>query len=161
MAAEEQNSQDNMWPVPKFYFAVEFGTGTDIAEACFQEVSGLDFESQIIEYRAGNAPRFNTAKMPGLVKSGSVTMKKGIFKDDDYFWEWYSQVKMNTIDRTTVRIKLLDEAEVPHMTWVLEHAWLTKITSSDLRANTNEIAVETIEIVYESLSIDDKGSLNS
>ena len=45
--------QDQFWPMPKFYFSVDIGDDTDIA---FQEVSGLDVESEVIEYRHGNSP---------------------------------------------------------------------------------------------------------
>lgn len=119
----------------------------------------MDLESQIIEYRAGNDPRFSTAKMPGLVKSGNVTMKKGMFTGDNAFWEWYGKIKMNTIARSTITIKLLDEAGSPLMTWSLSNAWPTKITVTDLKADANEVAIETIEIVHEGITQNDKGSL--
>mgnify|MGYP001804838086 CR=1 FL=1 len=73
-------AQDSNWPLPKFYFMVDWGDQTDIA---FQEVSGLDTESQPIEYRHGNSPKFSTIKMPGMIKSGNVTMKKGTFVNDN------------------------------------------------------------------------------
>lgn len=143
-------AQDNVWPLPKFYFMVDWGDQTDIA---FQEVSGLDTESQPIEYRHGNSPKFSTIKMPGMIKSGNVTMKKGTFVNDNKFWDWYSQIKLNTIERIPVTIKLLDEAGAPTMTWTLENAWPTKITGTDLKSDGNEVAVETIEIAHEGLTI--------
>lgn len=39
--------QDTVWPLPKFYFQVKIAD----QEAQFQEVSGLDIEAQVIEYR--------------------------------------------------------------------------------------------------------------
>ena len=143
-------AQDSNWPLPKFYFMVDWGDQTDIA---FQEVSGLDTESQPIEYRHGNSPKFSTIKMPGMIKSGNVTMKKGTFVNDNKFWDWYSQIKLNTIERIPVTIKLLDETGSPTMTWTLENAWPTKITGTDLKSDGNEVAVETIEIAHEGLTI--------
>lgn len=159
MAGEAQSPRENMWPIPKFYFSVDMGSDSGIGEVPFQEVSGMDLESQIIEYRAGNDPRFSTAKMPGLVKSGNVTMKKGMFTDDNAFWEWYGKIKMNTVARTTITIKLLDEAGSPLMTWSLANAWPTKLTVTDLKADANEVAIESIEIVHEGITQNDKGSL--
>lgn len=49
-------------------------------------------------------------KMPGLRKSGDVTLKKAMFKDDKKLWDWINQVKMNIIKRGTVTVALLDEA---------------------------------------------------
>ena len=39
------------------------------------------------------------------------------------------------------------------MTWVLENAWPTKITVTDLKGDGNEVAIETLEIAHEGLSM--------
>jgi phage tail-like protein len=138
-----------VWPLPKFYFEVKW----DSEVMSFQEVSGLDTEAQIIEYRAGDSKEFTTVKMPGLKKSGNVTMKKGVFKSDNKFWDWFSKMKMNTIKRVPVTISLLDEGGAPTMVWTLANAWPTKITGTDLKADGNEAAIESIEIAHEGLVI--------
>jgi phage tail-like protein len=91
--------------------------------------------------------------MPGIKKYGNVTLKKGVFKSDNKFWDWFNQIKMNTIKRVPVTISLLDEAGKPTMVWTLTNAWPTKITGTDLKAEGNEVAVETIEIAHEGLTI--------
>jgi len=48
MAGETQDQ--SIGPLPKFYFSVDIG---DQQNLTFQEVSGLDAEMQVIEYRAG------------------------------------------------------------------------------------------------------------
>jgi phage tail-like protein len=145
--------QDAIWPLPKFYFQVDI---PGVGPASFQEVSGLNVEAQIIEYRHGDNKEFSTIKMPGLKKVGNVTMKKGIFVKDNKFFEWFSKISMNTIERKNVTIKLLDEGGKPTMTWVLNNAWPTKITSTDLKSNGNDVAVESIDIAYETLTIENK-----
>ncbi|EOX8561993.1 phage tail protein [Salmonella enterica subsp. diarizonae] len=154
MADDGSAQSDTVWPMPKFYFEVKWdgGVGAEMVSA-FQEVSGLDSEAQPIEYRAGNSPVFSTIKMPGLIKSGNVTLKKGIFKGDNKFYEWYSKIKMNTIARTAVTINLLDESGAPVMSWKLKNAWPTKVTGTDLKSDSNEVAVETIELAHEGLEI--------
>ncbi len=145
-------SQDNVWPLPKFYFSVDI---TDVGDDLpFQEVSGLDTEAQPIEYRAGNNKVWSTIKMPGLVKSSNVTLKKGVFAKDNKFWDWYEQIKLNTIKRQTVTIKLLDEEGNPTMVWTLANAWPTKITGTDLKGDGNEVAVETLELAHEGVKIE-------
>ncbi|MBN3582475.1 phage tail protein [Algoriphagus aestuarii] len=145
------DKQDNVWPLPKFYFTVDWGSSN--TNMSFQEVSGLEIESQPIEYRHGNSPIFSTINMPGIVKNNKVTMKKGVFVKDNNFWDWYNQIKMNTIERQTVVIKLLDESGSPTMTWTLNNAWPTKISSTDLKSDGNEVAIETIEVSHEGLVI--------
>jgi phage tail-like protein len=119
----------------------------------FQEVSGLDVQSEEIKYRHGDSKNFSAIKMPGLKKVGNVTMKKGIFKADNKFWLWFNEIKMNTIKRVPITISLLDEAGAPTMVWTLANAWPTKITGTNLKAEGNEVAVESIEIVHEGLTI--------
>jgi phage tail-like protein len=151
--AEDGSAQSaSVWPIPKFYFEVKW----DSEVMSFQEVSGLDVEAQPIEYRRGDSPEFSTISMPGLKKSGNVTMKKGVYKSDNKFWDWFKQIKMNTIKRVPVTISLLDEAGDATMVWTLANAWPTKISSTDLKADGNEVAIETIEIAHEGITIDNK-----
>jgi len=143
-------AQDNNWPLPEFYFTVKFGDGDEVS---FQKVSGLDTETEPIEYRHGDDKVFSTIKMPGISKIGNITMIKGVFTKDNKFWDWYSQIKLNTIKRQTIVISLLDEKGKPTMTWTLANAWPTKVTGTDLKSDGNEVAVETIEIAHEGLQI--------
>ena len=149
MADDGSAQSPNNWPLPKFHFKVEW----DKEVMSFQEVSGLDVQSEEIKYRKGDSPVFSPVKMPGLKKYGNVTMKKGIFKSDNKFWDWFNQIKMNTIARKSITISLLDEAGAPTMVWTLANAWPTKITGTDMKAEGNEVAVESIEIVHEGLTL--------
>ncbi len=137
-------------PLPKFYFQLDLGDGSIVS---FQEVSGLDIETQSIEYHKGNSPAFSSIKMPGIKKYGNVTMKKGVLAGDNKFWSWYNEIKMNTIKRKTVTISLLDESGKATMQWKLKNAWPTKITGPDLKSSGNEVAIETLELAHEGLTI--------
>ena len=146
MAGEKQESP---WPVPKFHFKVTIG---DKGEIAFQEVSGLDTEVDIIEYRAGNSVDFSTVKMPGLKKASDVTLKKGMFKDDTALYDYFAENKMNTIKRETVTIQLLDEEHNPLFTWTLKNAFPMKFTGTDLNAQNSEVAVEELVLAHEGLT---------
>jgi phage tail-like protein len=145
MANEQQ-----VWPRPKFYFSVNFGGGMHVN---FQEVTGLDAETKPIEYRHGDSPSFYPIKMPGLGKVGNVTLRKGIFVNDTKFWTWYDEIKLNTIKRQTIVVNLLDETGAPKMVWTLNNAVPTKMTSTDLKSEGNEVAVESVDIAYETMVI--------
>lgn len=151
MAADDGSTEGATWPLPKFSFEVDFGT--EMKGIAFQEISGLDAETQIIEYRNSNSPHFSTIKMPGIAKYGNVTMKRGVFLTDNNFSSWYSQLKMNTIQRVNVIIKLLDENGKIIIQWQLNNAFPTKISSTDLKSDGNEVAIDTIEIAHEGLVI--------
>jgi phage tail-like protein len=145
---EGQTNVEN-WPLPKFYFLVDWGNTKNIP---FQEVSGLDFEAQPIEYRQGNSPVFSEITKPGMVKNSNITLQKGIIAKNNAIWDWFLKIKMNTIERQNVVIKLLDEGGNPTMTWTLINAWPTKITSTILNADGSEVAIEVIEIAHEGLT---------
>ena len=147
------DKQDNVWPLPKFYFSVQLGADTSVS---FQEVTGLETETKPIEYRHGNSPVFYPIKMPGLGRVGNVTLRKGIFVNDQRFWTWYNEIKLNTIARRTVVVSLLDETGAPKMVWTLNNAWPTKMTGTDLKSEGNEVAVESIEVAFETLTVEAK-----
>jgi phage tail-like protein len=149
MADDGSQQSTTVWPLPKFHFQVSWGS----AVFSFQEVSGLDTGGPPINYRHGDSPVFSAVKMPGLKKYGNVTLKKGVFKCDNKFWDWFNQIKMNTVQRVPVTIRLLDDEDQPTMVWTLTNAWPTKITGTDLKAEGNEVAVETIEIAHEGITI--------
>lgn len=147
MAGEQQ---DNIWPLPKFYFQVKVDGGM---EASFQEVSGLDAETDVTEYRHGDSPVFSTIKMPGLRKYSDVTLKKGHFTQDIEFFEWYNQIALNTIERKTVTISLLNEGGSPEIVWTLTNAFPKSIKSTDLNSSSSDAAVEELVLAHEGLTI--------
>lgn len=137
------------WPLIPFAFQVLW----DGKEIIFQEVTGLNSETQVIEYKGGSSPVYSTTKMPGIKKFGNVTLKKGTFKGDKTLWDSYDLIRMNTHKRVTITINLLDEANAVVMTWVLLNAFPCKITVTDMKSGANEIAVETMELAHEGMSI--------
>ncbi|MEM9578139.1 MAG: phage tail protein [Pseudomonadota bacterium] len=149
--ADDGSAQTNaVWPLPKFHFQVKW----DDTELAFQEVSGLEIETEVMEYRAGNNPVFSTVKMPGMIKSGNITMKKGVFIQDNALFDWFAEIKMNVIKRKALTISLLDESQAPTMVWKVQNAFPVKITSTDLKADGNEVAVESVEIAHEGFVIE-------
>jgi phage tail-like protein len=138
------------YPLSKFHFQVDWG-GTKLG---FSEVSGLSVETQPIEYRDGVMPEYSKIKMPGMQKYGNLTLKRGTFKKDNEFYDWWNTVKLNTIERRDITIKLLNEEHQPVMTWKVKNAWPSKVTSTDLKADGNEVAIETLEIVHEGLTME-------
>ena len=137
------------YPIVKFHFQVEWG-GTKIG---FTEVSGLDVETEVVEYRQGASPEYSKQKMPGMQKYSNITLKRGTFATDNEYYEWWNTVKLNKIERRDITISLLNEEHEPVVTWKVKNAWPSKVQSTDLKADGNEVAIETMEIVHEGLTI--------
>ncbi len=139
----------DLYPLSKFHFQVDWG-GTRIG---FTEVSGLDVETEAIEYRDGASPAYHKLKMPGMQKFGNVTLKRGTFRSDNEYYAWWNTVSLNAVERRDLTISLLNEAHEPVVTWKIKNAWPTKVQSTELKADGNEVAIETIELAHEGLSI--------
>jgi phage tail-like protein len=141
------------YPLPKFHFRVEWG-GTRIG---FSEVSGLNVETKIIEYRDGISPEYSKIKMPGMMEYPNITLKRGTFAGDNEFFGWLNTVSLNTIERRDLTISLLNESHEPVVVWKVRSAFPVKVQSTDLKADGNEVAIETIELAHEGLSIQNGG----
>ena len=138
------------YPLPVFHFQIQWG-GTNLG---FAEVSGLNIETQMIEYRDGLSPVYSSIKMPGIPKYGNITLKRGILPADNEFYDWLNTTKLNTVERRDLTISLLNENHEPVMTWKATNAFPVKVEGPGLKATGNEVAIESIEIAHEGLTIE-------
>lgn len=138
------------YPLPVFHFRVEWG-GTNIG---FSEVSGLNTETQVIEYRDGSMPDFSTIKMPGMQKYGNITLKRGVAKGDNEFFIWWNTHQLNKIERRDLTISLLNESHEPVVVWRVRNAWPVKVDGGSLKATGNEVSIETIELAHEGINVE-------
>jgi phage tail-like protein len=138
------------YPLPRFHFQVDWG-GTRLG---FTEVSGLEFETEVIEYREGNSKTYNKSKQPGLTKYSNITLKRGVVTGDlEFFKYWRDSMQFMHPQRRDIVIKLLDDEHNPVLSWVVRSAWPCKLKYGDLNAASNEILIESLELAHEGLSI--------
>lgn len=142
------------WPIAAFYFRVEIGD----EEISFQEVSGLDQEAQVIEYRHGDSEVFTTTKRAGIIKTTNLVLKKGIFDEDSRLAEMFQKIYEkeyygDEASRLTISIQLLDESGEIVMAWQIDRAVPVKLTGPSLKSDSNEVAIESIEFAYESIEV--------
>ena len=69
---------DRIDPYAAFNFTVEID---GVTTAGFNEVSGLDVESDVIDYRTGERENIVT-KLPGLKKNPNISLKRGFTRSD-------------------------------------------------------------------------------
>jgi len=118
------------------------------------EVSGLTQENQAIEYRDGASPIYSVQKMPGIPKFGNITCKRGVVVDDNQYFEWLNTIQLNQAERRDVTISLLDEEHKPVMVWKARNAFPVKVEGPGLKSTGNEVAIESMEIAHEGLTIE-------
>jgi len=133
-----------------FHFTVQWG-GTRIG---FSEVSGLNLETEVLEYREGNDPSFSTRKIPALQKFSNVVLKRGVFNGDNEFFDWYKTIQLNTVEKRDITIALLNEQHEPVVVWKVRNAWPVRIESPILNGTHCEVAIETLEITHEGILIE-------
>ena len=120
-----------------------------IQQAGFTEVSGLEVTTDAIDYREGNEPT-HVRKLPGLTKYGNVTLKWGI-TDSTELYDWHQRIVDGDIQRKTIAIVLIDESGKDKARWEIVEAWPCKYAITDLNADGNDVAFETLEICHEGL----------
>ena len=131
-------------PFASFNFKLEI---EGITVAGFSEVTGLNQESNVIDYREGQEP-ITPRKLPGLNKFGNVTLKRGISPDLSVY-NWRKTVTDGDIERRNASIVLHNEKHEEVVRWNLVNAWPSKYVGPDLKANANEVAIESIELTHE------------
>jgi phage tail-like protein len=137
------------YPLPKFHFRVEWG-GERLG---FTEVTGLDVQVEAIEYREGSSPEYSKIKMPGMQKFSNITLKRGSVAGDSDFYKWVNTISLNQAERRDVIISLLNETHSPVLSWKVKNTFPIKLQASDLKADGNEVAIETLELAHEGLSL--------
>jgi phage tail-like protein len=122
----------------------------DIAEAHFTEVSGLGIKVNTIAYREGGAQAI-VHKLPGFVEYADVTLRYGLSSSRE-LWDWFLTGVNGKVERRNVSIVLLHGDGVTElMRWDLLNAWVTEWRGAVLDAMTNEVAIETMTLTFDTM----------
>lgn len=136
---------------------MKFSVEIDGVAACgFSEVSGLEMETDVIEYREGcdsTTPR----KFRGLTKFSDITLKRGISSDLDIWnlgrrtFDAYTAATgfSSPIYRFDLYIVQRDMANIDQRVWKVTKAWVKKFMVSDMNANQSEVAIEEVVLASE------------
>jgi len=138
------------FPLPNFHFRVDWG-GTNIG---FQEVTGLKKELEILEYRQGASPEYFKQKMPGMHTLSDITLKRGVFLNDDEFYQWYNTVALNTVEKRDISIALLNENHEPTLVWNVKECFITSIEFASLNAEESGNAIDTMVLANHGFTVE-------
>ncbi|HEX4949762.1 MAG TPA: phage tail protein [Blastocatellia bacterium] len=143
-------------PYPAFNFLVKIdGVITneqDIALGGFSDVSGINTEITVAEYRNGNEVTNHVRKVPGIYKVGDVTLKRGIINSTS-FWDWIKETRRSGHKmKRDVTITLRDESGADVMTWSLRKTIPLKYTGPTMAAKGGgDVAMEELVLSAEDL----------
>lgn len=119
----------------------------------FTECSGLTAEGDPVDYREGTDVAPNVRKLVGLRKYTNIMLKRG-YTQDTSLWQWYVNIANGIPDRRNVTIVLLNEERQAVLRWHAEGAWVNKIEGPMFKASGNEVAMESVELVHEGLTLE-------
>src|SRR5207247_1015573 len=128
-------------------FAVEI---EGVVAGGFTEVTGLQSEIEVQEYREGGVNGF-MHRRAGPAKYPNLILKHGI-TDARALWNWYRDVMQGKVERKNVSVLLMDRAGEEKFRWNFEQAYPVKWSGPDLRASASEVAAETLELAHRGLA---------
>lgn len=141
-------------PYSAFNYVVELEPGQgEQVDAGFSDVSGLNAEVTIAEYRNGNSKVNYVTKIPGIHKAGDVTLKRGIIGAQN-LWTWLDEVRQGKLSgKRNVSIKLLNEDRSDTVvTWRLKNAMPIKWTGPTLTGKGGgDVAIEELVLSVETV----------
>ncbi len=118
-----------------------------ITQAGFMECSGLESETDIIDYREGNDP--NTVRqLPGLTVYTNIVLSRGM-TDSKELYDWRKSVIDGDVARKRVSIILLDDKHKEVARWSFSEGWPSRWAGPELDALASEVAIEELEICHE------------
>jgi len=121
-----------------------------VTEGHFTECSGLGVKVDVISYREGGNQ--NIYRLPGQVSYGDITLRYGVTDSAD-LWAWFTKAVQGAVERRNISIVLMDnDGATEKIRWNLLYAWVSEWRGAPLDALAHEVAIETVTIVFESLS---------
>ena len=134
-------------PIVSFHFKIEIGS----ISGYFMSASGMGSETTTIDHNiVSDAGVDITRKIPGRLKWGDITLKRGVTANMD-FWDWRNQVREGNVAsaRQDGSIIMYDQELTEIARWDFEKAWPLKVSGPDMGSDDNSIAMEEVVIVHE------------
>ena len=117
----------------------------------FSEVSGLQIETVVETYREGGLNEYEH-KFGGMSRYPANLVLKHGMTEIDFMWPWHNSVRQNNIQRRNGTIYLLDTLGERKAAWNFLGAYPVKWTGPELKADSNTVAFESIELVHRGIT---------
>jgi phage tail-like protein len=136
------------YPLSVYNFRVEIGADA----VSFSEVSGLSIQYETFTYkesrRDGNKPGPTVFHMPSQASPINVTLRKGVARTASIktLYQWINSIAINQVEKKDIAVKLCDEEGKPVISWKVVNAFPTKLDGPTFDANSNDVAVESMEL---------------
>lgn len=136
-------------PYGAFRFLVEL---EGLVVGGFAEVSGLQAETEVEEYREGGVNE-HPHKLRKITRYPNLVLRRGI-TDCRVLWEWYRDVIAGTVSRRNGAVILMDREGNPAWRMEFSGAFPVKWEGPELKADGNATAIEKVELVHNGLKVE-------
>jgi len=136
---------------PDPYLACNFRLQiTGIVVGGFTEVSGLQSEVEVKEYREGGNNMFVHRLVGPPKPTRNLILKHGLIDvvRGSALWDWYQQVLTGNIQRHNISVLLLNTQAETVRQWDFAAAVPVVWKGSDLNASNTTVAIETLEFAH-------------
>lgn len=147
-------------PFTGFNFAVEInveGVGSKVCNASFSDCDGLEMTMDVKTIREGgnNARQI---RLTGPMNFGMLTLKRGMTRSFD-LWDWMTRMQSEPGLRADAEVVLLAaDGSTERARFVLSRCVPAKLKAPALNAREGGVAIEELQLAYESLRLKKPGA---
>ena len=145
------------YPLPVYNYRVDIGSDT----IAFSEVSGLGISHETTTYKESpvesGSPGPRVMHMPGQGTPANVTLNKGLVRGTSVatFYDWINSIQINQVEKKDIFVRLCDENGDVVISWKVANAFPTKLDAPSFTADSNDVAIETMELMGDGISIEE------
>lgn len=141
----------DIFSVCRFYVMID-----GLAHAVFTEVSGIQVESEVMDYAEGGNNGF-VHRLPGRTKFSNITLKRGMTSSNELFIWYMLTLQGKKLTRRNLTVVMYNPAGLLVTAWNYVNAYPVKWVGPQFTAGGTQAAVETLELAHEGMLIDSLG----
>src|SRR4051812_36333781 len=142
-------------PFTSFSFTVDIyveDAASPLVQGAFSECDGLEMSHEVKTIREGGAPD-RQIRLNGMAAFGTLTLRRGMTEDFG-LWQWFEKSLADPRLRASVQVVLLaPDGATQRAGFELSRCVPVKIKAPQLNAKDGQIAVEELQIAYETLQL--------
>jgi phage tail-like protein len=142
-------------PFTSFNFSVEIiraGQSDQMVSAAFSECDGLEMTMDVKTIREGGA-NGRQIRLTGAFNFGQLTLKRGMTENFD-LWDWVTETLHNPSLRADAEVVVLAaDGQTKRASFLLSRCLPVKLKAPPLNAKDGTIAIEELQLAYESLTL--------
>ncbi len=145
------------YPLPVYNYKVEI----DGVTVAFSEVSGINVAFETTTYKESpsesGAPGPRVMYMPAQATTTNITLKRGLVRGSSIanLYNWISATQINQIDKKDIFVRLCNEEGDAVISWKVVNAFPTKLDAPSFDANSNDVAVESMELMADAVFMEE------